>query len=67
MRRIIYLVAKNGLTVPEDCDADLLADDLIDVLRDNDTTIHNTHRTASLKKLSAKAPRTLVLTIEEIK
>ena len=64
MQRIIYLLSKNKLTVPEECDADLLVDDLIDVFRDSSTTIHNSSKTTSLLMEGKQA---FIITIEEFK
>lgn len=49
MRKVVYVASRHPLAVPQEADADLVVDDLIDLFRDNDSVVFNNQEQAILK------------------
>ncbi len=62
----VYVVARNPLVVPQEADADLVVDDLIDLFRDNDSIMFNSQDQAFLK-VKDKFGHVYSITIEKLK
>lgn len=63
MTHKIYVAAKNPLVIPLEADADLVADDLIDLFRDNGSLILNKEQV----KVRNKSGHLYFITIEKLK
>ena len=61
----VYVAARNPLVVPQEADADLVVDDLIDLFRDNDSVVFNNQDQAILK-VKDKSGHVYSITIEKI-
>ena len=65
MHKTVYVAANHPLVVPQEADADLIIDDLIDLFRDNDSVVFNNQDQAILK-VKDKSGHVYSITIEKI-
>jgi len=66
MRKTVYVAARHPLVVPQEADADLVIDDLIDLFRDNDSIVFNNQVQAVLRAKD-RLGHIYSITIEKIK